>query len=188
MVVPVFVRKLGGDALQLVGKAVFAGNVEAAFQRRRHGVAVLLRAVLPEEGAAGIFPAACIGDVEHISKPGPVAGGVDKGDAPGAAPDVPAHLLIPQVVFRAGRGVRALGEDHELFVVGVFVEPRGGGEKGRPLLVAAGDLRCRVVGHLGIGLDFTRHRQRPPRQNPGTGRGRHSRRRSWRRAFGGRCQ
>lgn len=163
MVVPVFVRKLGGDALQLVGKAVFAGNVEAVFQRRRYSVPVLLRAVLPEEGAAGVFPATRVGDVEHIPKPGPVAGGVDEGDAPGAAPDVPAHPLIPQVVFRAGRGVRALGENHKLLVVGVLVEPRGGGEKGRPLLIAAGDLRRRVVGHLCVELDFTRHRQCPPR-------------------------
>lgn len=98
MVVPVFLRKLGGDALQLVGKAVLAGNIKAVFQRRRHDVPVFLRAVLPEEGAAGVFSASRVGDVEHIAQPGPVAGGVDEGDPLGAAPDVPAHLLVPQVV------------------------------------------------------------------------------------------
>ena len=47
MVGPVFFRQLYGDLLQLVQKAVRAGDLEAALQRRRHRVLMFLP-VLPE--------------------------------------------------------------------------------------------------------------------------------------------
>ncbi|HRS64334.1 MAG TPA: hypothetical protein P5519_00420 [Spirochaetia bacterium] len=40
--VPVFVGKLGGDALKLVGKAVHAGNLIIALQHGGHAVGMLL--------------------------------------------------------------------------------------------------------------------------------------------------
>ena len=63
--------------------------------------------------------------------------------------------LLGQVV--AANFVRALGIDHKLFVVRVFVEPCGGLQELRPALIAAGDLCRRMVGHLRIRLYFCGH-------------------------------
>ena len=62
-----------------------------------------------------------VGDVKDIPQPGPVPGIVHQGDALGAAPDIAAHLVIPQVILRTGGSVRALGVDHQLVMEGVFV-------------------------------------------------------------------
>lgn len=166
IIIPVFVHQPGGHLLQLIGKALFPGNRKAPLQSCRYCVLMLLP-VLPKIRTAGVFSAAGIGHIEYISQSGIVAGGVNQGNAPGATPHIPAHPIVPQVIFGAGRGLRALSEDHQLFMVGVLVQPRSGGQKGRPLLVAAGDLLRRVVGHLRVELQFSRH-QRPPRQSPGT--------------------
>ena len=52
--------------------------------------------------------------------------------AAAAAPDIAPHFLIPEVVLRAGGGLRALHIDHELLVVGVLIQPCGGGQERRP--------------------------------------------------------
>ena len=105
-----------------------------------------------------MLPAAGIGYVEHIFEPGVVAAGVDERDALAPAPDIAPHGLVPEIVVRAGRGLRALGVDHKLLMVGVLVEPRGGGEKTRPRLQAAGELLGRLVGHLRVELQFIWHK------------------------------
>lgn len=68
-----------------------------------------------------MFPAARIGYIENIAYSRLIARGVDECDALGAAPDIPAHFIVPQFIIRAGRGVGALSENHELLMVGVFV-------------------------------------------------------------------
>lgn len=176
VVVPVFIYKLRRHTLHLIGKSVFTGNVEALLQRRRYHLTMLLP-VFPKIRAARVLAAAGIGNIEYISEFGLVAAGIHKGDALAASPHIAAHLLIPKVVFRAGRGFRALGENHEQFIVGVLIQPCGGGQKCRPLLVASRDLLRRAVCHLRIELYFTRHPY-PPFQNRGTGRARHIPRRS----------
>lgn len=146
----------------------------------------LILPVFPKIRAARVLAAAGIGNIEYISEFGLVAAGIHKGDAFAASPHIAAHLLIPEVVFRAGRGFRALGENHELFIVGVLIQPCGGGQKCRPLLVASRDLLRRAVCHLRIELYFTRHPY-PPFQNRGTGRARHIPRRSSCAALRWRC-
>ena len=79
MVVPVFVGELRGDALQLIGKTVAAGNIIIALQHGGYGV-VVLRAVFPQIDAAGIVPAAGVGYVKYIAQAGLIAGGVDDRD------------------------------------------------------------------------------------------------------------
>ena len=125
---PVFIYKLRRHTLQLIGKSVFTGNVKALFQRRRYHLTMLLP-VFPKIRAARVLAAAGIGNIEYISEFGLVAAGIHKGDALAASPHIAAHLLIPTVVSRAGRGFRALGENHELLVVGVLIQPCGGGRK-----------------------------------------------------------
>ena len=104
----------------------------------------------PQPGGAGIFPPTSIGNIEHIAQAGPVARIVHQGDALGAAPDVAAHAVVPQVVLGAGGGVRALGVDHHLLMERIFVEAGGGGEKARPFLPAAGELDRHFLRHLRI--------------------------------------
>lgn len=147
VIVPVFIYKLRSHTLHLIGKTVFTGNGEALLQRRRYHLTMLLP-VFPKIRAARVLAAARIGNIKYIPESGLVAAGIHKGDALAALPHIAAHLLIPKVVFRAGRGFRALGEDHELFVAGVLIQPCGGGQKCRPLLVAARDLLRRAVCHL----------------------------------------
>jgi len=117
---PILPGQPGGHALKLVGKALFAGDLIAPLQRLQHRPHVFLLK-LPEVRAAGIFPAARVGHIEHIPQPGLVTAGVDEGDALAAAPDIPAHALVPELIFGAGGGGGALGVDHKLFVEGVLV-------------------------------------------------------------------
>ena len=156
VVLPVFVHQLGGDPLQLFFHAAGGIHVEAAFQGGGHGV-VMLVPVFPKIGAAGFLPAARVGHVEYIPKPGTVAAGVDQGDPPAPAPHIAVHGVVPKLVVRAGRGLRPLGVDHQLLVIGVLIQSCGGGEKTRPRLQAAGDLLCGLVGQLRVELQFAWH-------------------------------
>ncbi len=161
MVLPIFLRQLSGDLFQLVGKALFAGNLVFLFQRRRNRV-LMLRAVLPKKRAAGIVSASRVGNIKDIPDFRSVAGSVDERNPFSAAPDIPAHFFVPDLIPGAGRRVGALGIDHELFMVRVFVEPRGGFQKIRPAFVTGGNLRRRAVGHLCQSLHITRHFENPP--------------------------
>jgi len=104
-----------------------------------------------------MFPRAGVGNIEHIAQAGPVAGIVHQGDALGTAPHIPAHAVIPQVILGAGGSVRALGVDHQLFIVGVLIQSCGGGEKARPLLPAAGELDRHLLRHLRVHFCFGWH-------------------------------
>ncbi|MSS36025.1 hypothetical protein [Clostridium porci] len=150
VVVPVFIHKLRRDTLQLIGKTVFTGNIKTAFQRRRHHIP-MLRLIFPKVRAARVL-AACVGYIEYISQLGIISGSVNEGNTLAAAPYIPAHLFVPEVIFRTGRSFRALGENHKLFIVGVLIQPCSGGQKRRPLLVASRDLPRRVVCHLCVEL------------------------------------
>ena len=183
--VPVFRRKLSGDLFKLIRK-VAAGNVKPLLQCRRYRVPIFLL-VLPQLGSGVLF-AAGIGHIEHIAQKRPVSAVVDNGDARSAPPYIPAHPLVPEIIFRAGGGIGPLGVDQELFRVRIFIETARCGEKGRPFLIATGDLVGGVVGQLRVSLDLTRHRQGPPSQSPGTGQGQQSPRPSCAPAWQGRCQ
>ena len=106
---PILADKLGGDAFKLFRQVVFRRRAKPLGERLGHRC-LMLRAKLPQEGVAGIFPQAGVGNIKHIPKPGLFAGIVHKSDALGTAPHIPAHGVVPEVVFRAGRCVRALGD------------------------------------------------------------------------------
>ncbi|MDD3228239.1 MAG: hypothetical protein PHE09_03380 [Oscillospiraceae bacterium] len=151
VVVPVFIRKLRRDTLHLFGKAVLAGHTVIALQHCAYRV-IVFRLQLPQIEVSGLLPASGVRNIKHIAQAGVVSVGVYKGNAGAAAPDIAPHALVPKVVFRTGGGLRALGVNHELLVVRVLVEPRGGGQKGCPFLIAARELRCRVLCHLAVCL------------------------------------
>ena len=161
MVAPVFRRKPGCDGLELLRQAVPAGNAVIAFQHGAHAVRVRLLQ-LPQVDAAGVFLAAGVGNVKDVFEPRLVAGSVNEGDARAAAPDIAPHLLVPEVILRAGGGLRALHIDHELLIVGVLIQPCGGGQKRCPRQMAAGDLPRGALRLLRVGLQFVWHKQNPP--------------------------
>lgn len=79
---------------------------------------------------------------------------VDQGDAFRTPANIAPHSLVPKFVIRASCGFGALGVDHELFVVWVFVQPCGGGQKICPALAASGYLRSHVVRQLAVLLQY----------------------------------
>ena len=114
----------------------------------------MLRAVFPEIGAAGAFRGSRICHIEHIFQLRHIPGVVNEGDALCSPANVTPHSLVPQFVVCAGRGVGALGIDHELFMVGILVNPGSGSQEVRPALVAAGDLCCCEVCKLAVLLQY----------------------------------
>ncbi|MFT9076751.1 hypothetical protein [Ethanoligenens sp.] len=161
MFLPIFVHQLSGDLLQLVGKTLFAGNLVFLFQRRRNRI-LMLRAVLPKERVSGIVPASRVGNVKDVPDSRPIAGGVDERNPLAAAPDVPVHFFVPKLIPGAGCRFGPLGVDHELLMIRIFVEPRGGFQKIRPAFMTGGDLRRRVVGHLCQSRYRAWHIENPP--------------------------
>lgn len=151
MLIPVFAGKPDSNLFKLIGETACFGNIIIALQHIGNSIVVFLTK-LPQPDSAGIVSAARIGNIEYIFELRPVTGGVDNGNAFASAPDISAHALVPEVILGAGGGVRALGIDHELLVVRVLIQPRSSGEKIRPLFVAAGDLRRRMVCHLCVNL------------------------------------
>ena len=115
----------GGNLLQLLCDAAIIGNGKLFLQSGGNCL-LMLRVVFPEIGASGAFGAAGICHIEYILEFGIVSRIVNEGDALCSPANVTPHSLVPQFVVRAGSGVGPLGIDHELFMVGVFVNPGGG--------------------------------------------------------------
>ncbi|MGR5579646.1 hypothetical protein ACP5WH_04830 [Enterocloster bolteae] len=124
MVRPVFPGQLAGNFRQLPAQ-IAAAHFIAVFQHSGNGVYMPFLQ-LPQARGAGVGPGAGIGNVKDIPQAGVIPGIVYQGDAFGAAPDIAAHLVVPQAVLGAGGGVRALGVDQHLVVEGIFIEPGGG--------------------------------------------------------------
>ena len=123
MLVPILTRQLSGHIGELLGE-IDTGNAVAALQHGRHRPNVLFFQ-LPQPGGARVGPGAGVGNIEHITQPGPVAGIVHQGDPLGTAPHIPPHFVIPQIILGAGSGVRALGVNHHLFMERIFIETAG---------------------------------------------------------------
>ena len=104
-----------------------------------------------------MFAGAGVGNIKHIAQPGSVAGIIYQGNTLGAAPHIPAHFVIPQVVLSAGGSIRALGINHHLFMERIFVEAGGSSEKGRPFLPAAHKPGRYLLGHLPVKFSFGWH-------------------------------
>ena len=120
VVVPVFGYELRCNLFQLVGKTFFTGHTETVLQICGNGV-VMLVFVFPKIKTAGIFPAACIGNVKHIFEPRNIAGGIKERNPFGATADISAHLFIPKVIIGTGGCVRLLSENHQLLMERIFI-------------------------------------------------------------------
>lgn len=146
---PVFPGQRSGNGLDLIHKRGIADAV-TVFQRRMHSVHMLF-SQFPEKRRQGILPGTRIRYVKNIPDAGSIPGRIDQGDPFGTAPDIPAHGFVPKAVLRAGCRVRTLRENHELFMVGILVQPGGGLQKCSPVLITARDPFCRILCHLNIG-------------------------------------
>lgn len=125
MLRPVFLCQLSGHIGELFCK-VISGDAVGAFQHGRHGIHVPFLQ-LPQPWGTGVFTGSGISNIKDIAEPRPVAGIIHQGNALGTAPDIPAHCFIPQFIFSAGGGIRALGVDHQLLMERVLVKTGGGG-------------------------------------------------------------
>ncbi|MDO5545867.1 MAG: hypothetical protein Q4F81_08600 [Eubacteriales bacterium] len=160
VIVPIFICQLSGNTGQLLGKIAVCDTI-AALQHGGHWNDMFWLHG-PEPRAAGVFPFPGVRDIKDIAQPWPVPGIVHQGNSPGAALHIPAHPVIPKVILRTSGGIRALGIDHQLLMVGIFVKAGGGSKERRPFLPAAGEPGCHLVGHLCIQFCFTRHGFEPP--------------------------
>ena len=159
VVLPVFPCQLRGHSLQLNGKAFACRNAIVFLQHGGYCRNMLLPQ-FPQVQASGIGPGAGVRNIKHIAQSLAVAAGIDERDALGTAPHIPAHRIVPDVELRTGGGIRALGMDHDLLVIRVFVQPRRGGEEGLPALQASGQLPLRLFRHSSVLLQFACHRSR----------------------------
>ena len=153
VVVPVFGYEFRCNLFQLVGKTFFTGHTEAVLQICGNRV-VMLVFIFPKIEAAGIFPAACIGNIKHIFEPWIIAAGVKERNPFGATADISAHLFIPKVVIGTGGCVRLLSENHQLLMERIFVQPPHCFKERRPFTEAARNLSCGGVCHLRVKLQF----------------------------------
>ena len=125
MLRPVFLCQFSGHIGELFCK-VIPSNAIGTLQHGRHGIHVPLLQ-LPQPWGAGVFTGSGIGNIKDITKSRSVPGIIHQSDALGAAPDIPAHSFIPQLIFGAGGGFRALCVDHQLLMKRVLVKAGGGG-------------------------------------------------------------
>ena len=160
MLRPVFLSQFSGYLRELSGK-VITGNIIGALQHGRHRPDMLFLQ-LPQPGSAGMFTGSGVGNIKNIAQAGSVPGIVHQSDSLGAAPYIPAHLFIPQIVLCTGGSVRALGIDQQLLMERILVKAGGGGQKSRPFLPAACELGRHMVGHLPVKFCFGWHGCCPP--------------------------
>ena len=108
------------NLFQLVGEVTSIPDAVLLLQSMGNSL-LMLRAVFPEVGIAGVLCTPGVRYIEHIFQLRSVPGVVDKSDAFRTPANITPHSLVPQFIIRAGGGFRALGVDHKLFVIGVLV-------------------------------------------------------------------
>ena len=108
MLRPIFLGQFSSYLRELSGK-IITGNIIGALKHGLHRIQMALFQ-LPQPGSAGMFTGSGVGNVKNIAQAGPVPGIVHQSNSLGAAPYIPAHLFIPQIVLCTGGGIRSLGE------------------------------------------------------------------------------
>ena len=148
MLRPVFLSQFSGYLGELSGK-VITENIIGALKHGLHRIQMALLQ-LPQPGSAGMFTGSGVGNIKNIAQAGSVPGIVHQSDSFGAAPYIPAHLFIPQIVLCTGGSVRALGVDHQLLMERILVKSGCRSKEPCPFLPASSELRCHFLRHLCI--------------------------------------
>ena len=121
MISPIGQRLLAGNLIDLLCKGHFGVCAVYLFQHfadrffRLFGYSPRLDISRLTTGAGVRY----IKDIAHTHS---ARTGCQQRNALGAAPDVPVHGIIPEIVLGTGRCIRALGIDQQLITIGVLVQ------------------------------------------------------------------
>lgn len=78
---------------------------------------------LPHVYIPRICPRSRVRHIKDISDAHPIGGRVQQGNALCAAPNVAVHRAVPELIRGTGACIRALRINHQLVVIGIFIEP-----------------------------------------------------------------
>ncbi|MEF2838865.1 MAG: hypothetical protein U0N82_14230 [Oscillospiraceae bacterium] len=109
---------------------------------------------LEQIGSAAVGMNAGITNIKHIFDFRVISGGINEGDAPSATLNIPTHLIVPDFIACTGSGIRALGIDHKLLMVRIFIKPSHRAQERSPVLMAQDQFRRGLVRHFTIDLEF----------------------------------
>ena len=150
---PVVICQPVGDFFDEVREVVSGADTESVSKGICYCL-LMLRPELEQIGCTAVGTDAGIADIEHILDFRIISVGVNEGDTPSATLNVPPHLIVPDFVAGAGCGIRALGVDHKLLVVRVFIKPCHRVQERSPVLMAQDQFRSGLVRHFTIDLEF----------------------------------
>lgn len=121
VIAPIRERLLAGNLIDLLREGHFSIRTKILFQHFPDG---LLRPLgqLPGLHVSGATARACVRHIKDITHAHPVGSCGEQRDALGAAPDVPVHGVVPEIIPGTGRCIRALCIDQQLFAEGVLVQ------------------------------------------------------------------
>ena len=121
VVMPIRECLLAGNLMDLLLEGHRRIRIEVRFQHFPNG---LLRPLgqLPGLHVPGATARACVRHIKDITYAHPVGSCGEQRDALGAAPDVPVHGVVPEIIPGTGRCIRALGIDQQLIAEGVLVQ------------------------------------------------------------------
>ncbi|HJI00304.1 MAG TPA: hypothetical protein OIM02_04230 [Faecalibacterium prausnitzii] len=152
VVVPVICHQFPGNIRKLLADTLPADAVGLAqhLRNRLHQIGT----ELPHLRITGIAAHPGVRHIKHIVQTRVSAGFVQQSDTLGAAPDIPVHAVVPDVVIGAGGGILALGVDHQLVGKAVLVQPGCCGQVVRPAFPVPRQTVCRALGKDEIFFGF----------------------------------
>lgn len=121
MISPIGQRLLAGNLIDLLGEGHRRIRIKILFQHFPDG---LLRPLGQPPGlhVSGVTACAGVRYIKDIAHTHSARTGCQQRNALGAAPDVPVHGIVPEIVLGTGRCIRALGIDQQLIAEGVLVQ------------------------------------------------------------------
>ena len=146
MRIPVFVYDPCDGFFQLVCHGDSVGFKGLAERFPDNGFMFL--PVFPKVGTAGSGRLSGICHIKNIFDLRIISGTVQQCNAGRSPFHIAAHLLIPDIIGSTCHGVGTLGENHQLFFIGIFVDTGHSLQKRYPFLVTVGDLHGCFFGEL----------------------------------------
>ncbi|MED9821911.1 MAG: hypothetical protein U0J65_07775 [Christensenellales bacterium] len=121
VVAPIRECLLVGNLIDLLGEGHRCICTKILFQHFPDGLLRLL-GQSPRLDISRPAARAGVRHIKDIAHTHPIRTGCQQRDALGAAPDVPVHGVVPEIIPGTGRCIRALGIDQQLIAEGVLVQ------------------------------------------------------------------